>query len=190
MINEKTSKRMCCEQVSLIENYEKAISDTTQTWHCHHRKETDDNIPRNKLIELGLYYNRPANELIFLTKSEHIKLHKEVYHPLKGQHLSEEHKQKIGESNKGKTRQGHTSWLKGKHLSEEHKQKLSESLKGQHLSEEHKQKISESLKDQKRTEEIKQKISKGKKGKHLSEEHKQHLIEAWKKRKLKTFSIL
>ena len=96
-----------------------------------------------------------------------------VHHPLKGQHLSEEHKQKIGESNKGKTRQGHTSWLKGKHLSEEHKQKLSESLKGQ-----------------KRTEEIKQKISKGKKGKHFSEEHKQHLIEAWKKRKLKTFSIL
>lgn len=132
MINEKTCKRMCCENLNLIENYDKAISDTTQTWHCHHRKETNDNISRNKLIELNLYYKRPADELIFLTKSEHIKLHREIYHPLRGKHLSEETKKKQSESHKGKLVKGHQAWNKDKHLNNEHKRKLSEAIKGTH----------------------------------------------------------
>ena len=61
---------------TLIENYDKAIADTTQTWVCHHRRELE---PDRKTIEdlkaLGLYWNRPPEELIFLTNSDHWKLH-------------------------------------------------------------------------------------------------------------------
>lgn len=76
MINKKALKRYCSEDISLIENYEKAINDKTQTWHCHHHLEIELSCSFNKLKELGLYYHRPASELIFLTKAEHSKLHK------------------------------------------------------------------------------------------------------------------
>ena len=77
MINEKYAKKFCCEDLSLIENYELAINDTTQTWDCHHRGEVlpCGRFSRADLKKFGLYYNRPAAELIFLTKSEHKKLH-------------------------------------------------------------------------------------------------------------------
>lgn len=119
MINKYNTKRFCKEDISKIENYDKAINDTTQMWHCHHRDEvkvlpSGMTIVRSKqeLIENGRYYNCPANELIFLTKSEHSRLHK------KGQILSEEHRRKISEAKKGKLR------------SEETRRKISESQKG------------------------------------------------------------
>lgn len=62
-----------------IENYELAKADKFKGWHCHHRLELhpDGSIrfTRKSLIELGLYINRPANELIFLRADEHRKLH-------------------------------------------------------------------------------------------------------------------
>lgn len=103
MINIKNVKKFCNEDITQIENYDKAISDTTQTWHCHHRKETNDNISRNKLIELNLYYKRPADELIFLTKSEHYSLHSSgKNNTMYGKHLSEERKNKISITLTGK----------------------------------------------------------------------------------------
>lgn len=71
-------KKYCCEDISDIENYDKAIADTTKVWECHHKFETMCLFPVSvkKLKEQGLYYNRPASELIFLTKSEHLKLHR------------------------------------------------------------------------------------------------------------------
>ena len=74
----KTAKSYCCEDLSLIENYELAIADTTQTWDCHHRVEVLDGrkmFSRDELKHLNLYFDRPAKELIFLTKSEHSKIH-------------------------------------------------------------------------------------------------------------------
>lgn len=35
MINEKNAKSFCKDDLSLIENYDLAIADTTQTWICH-----------------------------------------------------------------------------------------------------------------------------------------------------------
>lgn len=62
---------------TLIENYELAKADLTQTWICHHRKELDG--PKQLTIEdlkaQGLYWYRPPEELIFLTSSDHMKLH-------------------------------------------------------------------------------------------------------------------
>lgn len=94
MINEKQVKRYCCEKISLIENYDKANRDLLEVWHIHHRKE-DDGYSMKELIDFGLYYDRPANELIFLTKSEHLSLHG------KGRYHSEESKRKISEAMKG-----------------------------------------------------------------------------------------
>lgn len=72
------------EQREQIENYDLAKADDFQGWHIHHRLETHNsdgekrlvNLSRAELITLDMYYNRPANELVFLTKSEHMKLHK------------------------------------------------------------------------------------------------------------------
>ena len=78
MINEYCANAYCCEDPSLIENYDKAIADTTQTWDCHHRGEVlpCGRFSRDDLKKFGLYFNRPATELIFLTKAEHNRLHK------------------------------------------------------------------------------------------------------------------
>ena len=133
MIDKKRAKSFCREDISLIENYDKAIADTTQTWHCHHRRETI--FSRKDLIEIGEYYNRPACELIFLTSLEHNRLHKS------GKHLSAETRKKLSEANKGK------------HHSEETRKKMSEALNGEnhpffgkHHTAEARKKMSEALK--------------------------------------------
>lgn len=56
-----------------------------------------------------------------------------------GKQLSDEHKRKISEANKGKP-----SWLKGKHWDDKHKEMLSLSLIGREQSKETRRKISES----------------------------------------------
>lgn len=77
MICEKTIKKYCSEDISKIENYDKAIADKRITWHCHHRLEVTPHEIRLKeqLESDGLYYNRPASELIFLTPREHNCIH-------------------------------------------------------------------------------------------------------------------
>ena len=65
----------CKEDISLIENYDLAVNDQKQTWHCHHRLETDLLLTTEELKSLNLYFNRPANELILLTLSEHSRIH-------------------------------------------------------------------------------------------------------------------
>ena len=127
-----------CRHPELIENYDKAIADDTQTWQVHHRRE--EFYSQKELIERGEYYDVPSEELIFLTRAEHSKvdsMHKRHSEAMKGKKHSEEHKMKISEAHKGKK------------CSEEHKRKISESKKGKKCSEEHKRKMSESLKNRK-----------------------------------------
>ena len=140
MINENNAKAYCRDDISLIENYGKAIADTTQIWHCHHRRETI--YSRLGLLEIGEYYNRPACELIFLTKSDHNKVHH------LGKPLSEDTCKKISESLNGKP-----AWNKGKHHSAEARKKMSESRKGEnnpmfgkHHSAEARKKMSDTMK--------------------------------------------
>lgn len=143
MISKQKVKQFCNGDITKIENYDKAMTDTTQTWHCHHKLEIHDDY-RNTiedLILMNLYYNRPPEELIFLTPKEHSDLHKIGYkHSHKGGFQSEEKRQKISKANKGKKRGP---------LSEEHKIKLSKSLKGRVFTEEWKRKISEARKGKK-----------------------------------------
>ena len=50
-------------------------------WDVHHRRECDSEgrtlFTHKQLKEMGLYLNRPASELIFVTRSMHKKLHRE-----------------------------------------------------------------------------------------------------------------
>lgn len=82
MINEKYAKSYCSEDIALIENYQQAIADQTKMWDIHHRRECDENgktlFTHKQLKEMGLYLNRPASELLFVTRSTHKKLHREM----------------------------------------------------------------------------------------------------------------
>ena len=82
MISEYCAKSFCSEDISLIENYQQAIADEERMWDTHHRRECDENgrtlFTKKQLIEMGLYLNRPASELIFVTRSMHNKLHREI----------------------------------------------------------------------------------------------------------------
>lgn len=132
MINIKSARIYCRDDISKIENYDKAMSDTTQTWNIHHRLELtlDGEFALNhKQLKLhGMYYHRPCYELIFLTRSEHMSIHG------KARRLTDDTKRKLSES------------LKGRHVSEETRKKKSEAMKGRTLSEEWCRHISESCK--------------------------------------------
>ena len=82
MINEKYAKSYCPEDISLIENYQDAISDEEKMWEIHHRSECDENgrtlFTKKQLIDIGLYYKCPASESVFVTRSMHNKLHREM----------------------------------------------------------------------------------------------------------------
>ena len=121
-----------CKEPENIENYEKAKKDDFVGWECHHRLETHNSdgerrivdISKKELIALGMYYNRPAEELIFLTVKEHNAFKK-------GRRHSEETRKKMSEAKKGKYI-GEKHPVYGKHLSEVHKNKLSDAHKGRH----------------------------------------------------------
>ena len=111
-------KQMCREgEIEKIENYEQAMADKEHTWVCHHRLELtmDGEFAnyRKDLIRMGMYWNRPAFELIFMTKSDHMRMHAHV------QPVSEESKKKMS-----KRATGRVSPRKGVKLSEETKEKL------------------------------------------------------------------
>lgn len=62
---------------------EKAVADKEKTYVCHHRFEThtsdgerrEVDLTKEELVALNMYYSRPAEELIFFTRSEHTFLH-------------------------------------------------------------------------------------------------------------------
>lgn len=134
MINTDKANLYCKDDLSKIENYDKAIADTSHTWDIHHRLELtlDGEFAhtREELKRLGMYYHRPYFELIFLTHSEHQRLH----NPFKGKHHSEESKQKMRNA------------MKGRSLSAETRQKIANANKGRTFTTEHIQKISDALK--------------------------------------------
>ena len=134
-----------CKEPENIENYQKAKKDDFVGWHCHHRLEThtpdgkrrDVDISYKELQALGMYYNRPASELIFLTTREHNAFNKgktksdearrKMAEAKKGKPKSEETRRKMREAKKGEKHPMH-----GKHHSEEAKKKMRKAQTGKH----------------------------------------------------------
>lgn len=88
--NGEPNYRRFCRHPELIENYDKAIADTTQTWEVHHRLESC--FTQKFLIDMNLYYDVEPEALIFLTPSEHSKIDsrcKRVGEALKGREKPE-----------------------------------------------------------------------------------------------------
>jgi len=138
MVTSFYALRSFCKNYEKIENYEKAVNDTTQVWECHHRLELEKtggvcDVTKQDLIDWGIYYDRPADELIFLTKAEHRKLHhagkivsKETRDLQsrakkgKSHKVSDETRKKISIANTGKS---HPAWNKGIPCTEDVKRK-------------------------------------------------------------------
>ena len=113
MINELQAKKYCKEDITLIKNYAEAVADKTKTWICHHiNGEPFTGFCKKDLIKMNMYNNRPASELMFVTRSEHRTIHG------KDTTLPVETKKKMSESRKGK------------HHSNETRKKICESCKG------------------------------------------------------------
>ena len=131
-----------CKDYENIENYEKAKADNFKNWDCHHRLQTWNSDGERRLVDisaaelkaLGMYYNRPAEELIFLTTIEHWSLHNKYEHnPMYGKKHSVETINKMSEAHKNiseETRKKMSEAKKGKHVSEETRNKMSEAKKG------------------------------------------------------------
>lgn len=100
MFSIEKAKRYCCEDLSLIENYDKASKDLIEKWDLHHRME-EEGYSVKELIDKGMYYKRPASELKFLTHKEHMSLHKKGNNYMLGKKHSEEAKKKMSEAHKG-----------------------------------------------------------------------------------------
>ena len=150
-------KKYCSDSLDLIENYQQAEADGFKGWCIHHRLEIQQDgtrVSRQELKDNGLYFNRPASELVFMRLCKHAKLH------MIGLHLSAETRKKMSEAAKGKNA-GKIPWIKGKHHSAETRKKLSEASKGRHHSAETRKKMSEAHK-----------------GKQFSEEHRKNLSES------------
>ena len=135
-----------CKDYENIENYEKAKADNFKNWECHHRLQTWNSDGERRLVDitpdelkaLGMYYNRPPEELIFLTVSEHNSLHKKGNTYTRGRRHSEESKKKMSLAKKGMY-VGEKNPFYGKHHSEDTRRRLSEAAKN--MSEETKKKI-------------------------------------------------
>ena len=193
-------KSYCSEPLDKIEHYEEALADDFEGWCIHHRLEIqqDKRVYAKELIDQGLYFGRPAEELVFMRREEHTTLHnKGENNPFFGKHHSAESCQKMSKSRKGKhlsaeTRKKLSEAKKGKHHSEETRKKMSEAKKGEnnpffgkHRSAETCKKIAEANKGKHRSAETCKKIAESKKGenhpffgKHRSAETRQKLSEA------------
>lgn len=156
--------------IELIENYALAKADNFKGWVIHHKLETHDSannlrevsLSMNELIALGMYYERPEEELIFMKRSEHVTLHNTTR---KHEKWNEEQRKRLSELQKGRKR---------KPCSEETKSKISAAMKGKgHLhTEEEKIKIGNAHRGKVVSEETREKIRLARLGKKQSDETK------------------
>lgn len=89
-----------CKNYTEIENYELAKKDDFVGWVCHNKMELIKtgavvDATRQDLIDLDIYYDRSADELIFLTREEHAKLHN------RGRKQSENVREAVSKAQKG-----------------------------------------------------------------------------------------
>lgn len=93
-------QRYCSEPLENIENYELAANDKEHMWDCHHRLEVQGQFRNSKelLKRCGMYWHRPASELVFLRHDEHRSLHHTGNKYWLGKSHSDETRREIAES--------------------------------------------------------------------------------------------
>lgn len=74
MISKKAYKFVEGGKIWEVEGFEKAAL-SAETFHLHHKIGALCNIPQEKLIDSGLYFDRPPYELVFLSSVEHRRIH-------------------------------------------------------------------------------------------------------------------
>jgi hypothetical protein len=70
----KKINKYCREPISNIRGYDEAIKSDVR-YDCHHINELTFTVAQLK--KMNMYYHRPASELLFLTHSEHMKMHRD-----------------------------------------------------------------------------------------------------------------
>lgn len=148
--------KYCCEDLSLVENYDKAIADKENTWHVHHRDEIrvlpSGMVVRRSiqdLVDAGRYYQCPANELIFVTQEMHNTIHfLGCVGNRKGSTQSTETRLKLRAANLGKRYSPEVNAKKGRthSVSQETREKIRQKALGRTLSPELRARISAKLK--------------------------------------------
>lgn len=129
MIRKSTSD-YCRDDVFMIENYQEAI-ESDEMYECHHRLESHDSngnirpvfLLKKELVALDMYYNRPADELIFLKQKEHRSLHS------KNTSKFSNKTNFINGGKKTRFKEGNNPWNKGGKLSTEEKEKISNTVR-------------------------------------------------------------
>lgn len=108
-------REFCCEPLENIENYHEAMA-APEKWCCHHRWGISPVgvFSKEYLISIGLYYNRPACELVFMRESEHQSMH--------NKHRRGDTREKLAEAAR--------KFFTGRKHSEETRRKISESKLG------------------------------------------------------------
>lgn len=178
MISKNASRFYRQGELHLIENYEEAVK-SSEKWSIHHRLELTLNgepaLKVKDLIRLGMYFDRPYFELIFLKDSNHKSLHSEKERNLMFGKPS---------ANRGRTPSLETCLKRSKSLmghlvSEETRRKLSQSKKG----------VPNFAARKPKSEETKRKLSLANLGKKRSpesiEKQKRSAAEYFKNRRLK-----
>lgn len=109
MFNSAMARMYCCDPIENIKGFKEA-SESSEKYHIHHRFE-EMGLSQADLKELGMYYNRPACELVFMNGREHNKMHttliptdRLVNGQFKDGHIpefTEEHRRHISEAKKG-----------------------------------------------------------------------------------------
>lgn len=148
MISIEGVRQKCKDDISKIENYDKAINDKDNMWELHHRLELtlDGEFAhsRAELIRMGMYWKRPAFELIFLEIKEHHRIHDEAN---KKAGRGTDHNRLANYVKENGT------WCKGKKLSKETREKMSKVRIGMKFTEEHCKNISLAKQGTKHTKE-------------------------------------
>ena len=103
MISYGQVKKYCCEDISKIEGYDKAIADNKNIWCCHHKLGLY--FDKQWLIDNGLYYEQRAEMLVFMKQGKHQALHQSfktgTNHPGYGKKASLETRKKLSKARKG-----------------------------------------------------------------------------------------
>lgn len=109
MFSTKQAQAYCCEPIDRIQGFLEA-SESKDRYHIHYRLE-EMGLSRQDLIDMGLLYNRPACELVFMNGKEHNQMHTTVIPTdtyINSQFkdgnvpaFTEEHRRHISEAKKG-----------------------------------------------------------------------------------------